>query len=74
MNRTWRAQSRSQAMARALAWVAVAGAPLLGLLSLAGWAVFAHSPWPEAAGMPMTAPRTGVALVLGGVALGLYLP
>lgn len=72
MNRTWRAQS--QAMARALAWVAAAGASLMGLLSLASWAFAAHSAWPEVSGMPMTAPRTGLALVLGGVALGLRLP
>ncbi|MFY2556289.1 ATP-binding protein [Corallococcus terminator] len=61
-------------MARALAWVAAAGTSLLGLASLASWVFAAHSPWPESSGLPMTAPRTGVALVLGGMALGLRLP
>ncbi|MFP2931931.1 ATP-binding protein [Pyxidicoccus sp. 3LG] len=59
---------------RALAWLAALGAPIMGMLSLAGWV---HEVTPlrsGLAGFPMTSPASSLALVLGGMALGLRLP
>ncbi|HZI12221.1 MAG TPA: PAS domain S-box protein, partial [Myxococcus sp.] len=74
MVRSWNAQHRSAAVVRALAWLAALGALAVGVLALGGtaWGVTAMSS--VVAGLPMTTPQTCIALVLGGVALGLRLP
>ncbi|MCE9668861.1 PAS domain S-box protein [Myxococcus stipitatus] len=65
MDRTWRPKPRSQAVARALAWVTATIVPLMGILGLAGLTLTGSAP-----GLPVTTPRTHVALILGGLSLG----
>ncbi|AKF79233.1 histidine kinase [Myxococcus fulvus 124B02] len=64
-------QTRNQGMARALAWGAAMVVLLLGLATLTGWLLSARPLFPEGDSRPATAPRTSLALVLGGLALAL---
>ncbi|MCP3099051.1 ATP-binding protein [Myxococcus sp. K15C18031901] len=74
MNRTWRPKPHRQAVARALAWGAAVGVPLLGALGLAGVTLDLALADASSIDLPLTTPRTHVSLILGGLALGLRLP
>ncbi|MBZ4419670.1 ATP-binding protein [Myxococcus sp. RHSTA-1-4] len=74
MSWTGRPQSRIEAWARALAWLAALGVPALGLLNLVGWARGVPVLEPVMAGLPTPPPQTSLAQMLGGMALGLRLP
>ncbi|MCP3136564.1 sensor histidine kinase [Pyxidicoccus xibeiensis] len=74
MSGSWRLQSRIATVVRALAWLAALGAPALGVLSLVGWARGVPVLKSLVTGFPVTPPPSCLALILGGLALGLRLP
>lgn len=73
-SRTGRPQSRTTATVRALAWVAALGVPTLGVLTLVGHLRNVTVLKSVVAGYPSTPPPSSLALMLGGLSLGLRLP
>ena len=61
-------------MVRALAWLAALGVPAIGVLTLVGHVRDVAVLKSMMAGYPATPPPSSLALVLGGLALGLWLP
>jgi NtrC-family two-component system sensor histidine kinase KinB len=73
MSRTGRPQSRSAAVLRAVARLAALAAPLVGLLTLVGQVRGLAALKSLVAGFPATSPPSSLALMLGGLSLGLRL-
>ncbi|QSQ21008.1 PAS domain S-box protein [Pyxidicoccus parkwayensis] len=73
-SRTVRPQSRITAAVRVLAWLAALGVIAIGALSLVGHVRHVSRLQSMVTGYPTTPPSSSLALVLGGLSLGLRLP